>query len=351
MAADMMRPHWLSALRRPLDSYNKTWLGVVAVAVIAVLIGALLLVKELGIGYRQFTAEFLQAAALRPGNIVTIAGVQVGSVTGVRLAGDRVEATFRVRDHIPVGGETRAAIKITTLFGSRYLDLRPAGTGTPAGRLISLQHTEVPYDLQAALADSTRTFEQVDADSIASSLNVLGSQLDGLPSVVPQAMENVRALSSVIAQRRDQLGTLLASTEKVTGMLRRQQSDIGTFIRQGQELVGEFVARSAAFHAMMRSLQSIVDSLRSIVVDDHLVLDGVIHTMEELSGKLAEQDALLRNLLQIAPVTVREIANATGFGNAVEGNPPGGALIDSWMCAISGRAKQFGMIEYLKDCQ
>ena len=58
---------------RPLDSYNKTWLGVIAVAVVAVLIGALLLVKELGIGYRQFTGEFLQAAALRPGNIVAVA--------------------------------------------------------------------------------------------------------------------------------------------------------------------------------------------------------------------------------------------------------------------------------------
>lgn len=338
-------------MMRPLDSYNKTWLGVIAVSVVAVLIGALLLVKEWGIGYRQFTGEFLQAAALRPGNIVTVAGMQVGSVTGVRLAGDRVEVTFRVRDNVPVGAESRAAIKITTLFGSRYVDLRPAGVGALTGRRIGLVHTEVPYDLQAALADSTRTFEQVDADRIASSLGVLGTQLDGLPNVVPQAMENVRALSAVIAQRREQLGTLLASTEKVTGMLRRQQSDIGTFIRQGQELVGEFVARSAAFHAMMRSLQSIVASLRTIVVGDHRALDGVIQTLEELSDKLAEQDALLRNLLQIAPVPIREIANATGFGNSIEANPPGGALIDSWMCAISGRAKQFGMIQYFQDCQ
>ncbi|MGH3724168.1 MAG: MlaD family protein [Mycobacterium sp.] len=336
---------------RPLDSYNKTWLGVIAVGVVAALIGTLLLVKQLGIGYRQFTAEFLQAAALRPGNIVTVAGVQVGSVTGIRLVGDRVEARFRVRDNIPVGHESRAAIKITTLFGSRYVDLRPAGAGIPADRRIDLQHTDVPYDLQAALADSTRTFEQVDADRIASSLDVLGAQLDGLPAVVPQAMENVRALSSVIAQRREQLGTLLTSTENVTSMLRRQQSDIGTFIHQGQELVGEFVARSVAFHAMMRSLQSIVNSLHSIVVQDHRALDDVIHTMDELSGKLAEQDALLRNLLQIAPVPIREIANATGFGNSIESNPPGGALIDSWMCAISGRAKQFGMIQYVKDCQ
>jgi hypothetical protein len=28
-----------------------------------------------------------------------------------------------------------------------------------------------------------------------------------------------------------------------------------------------------------------------------------------------------------------------------------GIVVDSWMCAISGRAKQFGMIPYFKDCK
>jgi virulence factor Mce-like protein len=337
--------------RRSLASYNKTWLGFAVVALAAVLIGAVLLVKQAGIGYRRYSAEFVQAASLQPDNMVTIAGVQVGSVTGVRLAGDRVEALLRVRDNVPVGRDTRAAIKITALFGSRYVDLRPAGDGAPPRRTINLAHTEVPYDLQAALADSTRTFEQVDADRIAASLTVLNSQLDGLPAVVPQAMENVRALSSVIAQRRSQLGTLLTNATDVTNMLRRQQSGIGNLIHQGQDLVGEFVARSAAFHAMMQAIVEMVNSMRTIVVRDQGDLDDVVRTMEKLSAKLAGQDALFRNVLQIAPVPVRELGNATGYGNALELNVPAGPIIDSWMCAISGRAKQFGMIQYYKDCQ
>lgn len=330
---------------------RKTWLGFTAVVVAAVVVGALLLVKQAGVGYRGYTADFAQAAALRSGHTVAVAGVPVGSVTDVQLAGDHVEVTFRVRDNVTVGRDTRAAIKVTTLFGSRYLELRPQGDDQPPDRTIDRAHTEVPYDLQAALADSTRTFEQVDADRIASSLTVLSGQLNGLPEVVPQAMENVRALSSVIATRRDQLGTLLRNTENVTSMLRRQQSDIGNLVRQGQELVEQFVARSAAFHAMMTALQGLVDSLRSIVVNDRGALDDVVATMSELSGKFAEQDALFRNMLQIAPVPVREIANATGFGNSIEIVPPAGALVDSWMCAISGRAKQFGMIQYFKDCK
>lgn len=330
---------------------RKAWLGLLAVLTTGTLIAAMLLVKEAGIGYHRYTAKFLQAAALRADDVVAVAGIPVGAVTAVRLAGDHVEAQIRVRDDVPVGRDTHAAIKVTTLFGSRYVDLRPAGEGAPGDRTIDLAHTEVPYDLQAALADSTRTFEQVDADRIAESLDVLSRQLDGLPAVVPQAMDNVRALSSVIALRRDQLGNLLVNTEHVTSMLRRQQSEIGSFVRQGQELVGEFVARSAAFHALMESLRSVVDSLHAIAVNDRAAVDDVLSTMQQLSQKFAEQDALFRSLLQIAPVPIRQIANATGFGNAIETNAPAGALIDSWMCAISGRAEQFQMIPYFKDCK
>jgi virulence factor Mce-like protein len=336
---------------RMVRSCNMTWLGFGAVTLVAVLIGALIVVKEMGVGYRRYTAEFVQAASLQKDNVVTVAGVPVGNVTGVRLVGDRVEVSIRVRNNIPVGRDTRAAIKITTLFGSRYLDLRPAGDGAPPHQAIDLAHTEVPYDLQAALADSTRTFEQVDAERIAASLTVLNNQLSELPAVVPQAMENVHALSSVIAQRRSQLGALLTSTANVTNMLRRQQSGMGILVHHGQDLAGEFVARSAAFHLMVRALTEIVNSMRAILVSDRGHLDDAMHTLEELSGKLAKQDALFRNVLQVAPVAVREIANATGYGNGLEMVATGGPVVDSWMCAISGRAKQFGMIQYFKDCQ
>ena len=118
-----------------------------------------------------------------------------------------------------------------------------------------LTHTEVPYDLQAALKDATNTFEQLDSDRFAQSLTVLGKQMTGLPAVVPQALANIDALSSIIAQRRDQLGQLLKSTEQVTNTLRSQQANIGNLVNQGQDLIGVFVARRAVFHAMMQSLQ------------------------------------------------------------------------------------------------
>lgn len=336
---------------RRLEDRNKVWLGFVAIAVVAVLIGAMLLIKAADVGYRKYTAQFLQAAALQPGNPVTVAGIPVGEVTDMKLAGDHVVADFTVRNDVALGEESRAVIKVTTILGSRYLSLEPEGSGSlPDGRF-DLAHTEVPYDLQEALTDVTTTYEQVDSDKFAQTLSILGEQLQGLPAVVPQALENTHTLSTILADRREQLGSLLETTEVVSTTLRRQQSNIASMVRQGNDLVGEFVMRRESFHALMNAITNLVQTLSDIVIEDRPELEALLVNVRELSDMVGKHDDLLRSTLQSGPLALRGLANATGSGNAVDFNAANGLLVDSWMCAISGRAKQFGLIEYLKDCK
>ena len=347
-----LRLNRLKALKtRPLESYNKTWLGFIAAAVVAVVIGGMLVVHVLGAGYRHYTAEFVQAASLRPGHSIMLAGIPIGDVTSMKLDGDHVEAGLKIRDDIVLGKDSKAVIKLATILGGRYIAIEPDGPGRLPHDTFELTHTEVPYDLQAALKDATTTFEQVDSDRFAQSLTVLGTQINGLPDLVPQALSNIDALSSIIAQRRDQMGQLLKNSERVTNTLRSQQSRIGNLVNQGQDLMGVFVARRAVFHAMMQSIQSLVDVLSKIVVNDRPALDALIADMRDLTGLMGQHNDLMRNMLQASPIFMREAANVTGDGNAIVGNAPGGAIIDSWLCAISGRAKQFGMIQYFKDCK
>lgn len=347
--AESFKAWW--SRRRPLESYNRTWLGLAGLALVAVLVAVSLGIKLLGIGYTHYTAEFLQAATLRPGNPITIAGIEVGHVTSMRLDGDHVEAGLSVRNNIALGKDTRAVIKVMTILGSRYLELVPDGRGSLPAKTIGLSHTEVPYDLQSLLEDATTTFEQVDSDQFAQSLAVLGKQLGGVPPLVPQAVANLQTLSTITADRRGQLGTLLKSTQRVVNTLRRQQTNIGHLMDQGQDLLGHLVAREATFHAMFAGLTDLVDQLDKVVVNNRPLLDELFANLHQLTNMVGQHDDLLRNLLQVAPVTLRGLTNATGYGPVVEFNLPNGLAIDSWMCAISGRAKEFKMIQYFKDCK
>jgi virulence factor Mce-like protein len=336
---------------RPLESYNTTWLGFGALAVVGVVVAAALFVKVLGVGYTRYTAEFAQAAALAPGNPIVVAGIEVGRVTRMRLAGDHVEAGLSVRNDIPMGKDTRAKIQVMTILGSRYLKLEPEGPGSLPGKRINLAHTEVPYDLQSLLEDATTTFDQVDSDQFGQSLAVLGQQLGGLPPIIPQAMTNLHSLAKITADRRDQLGTLLASTQRVANTLRNQQSSLGNLVDQGQDFLGELVARQNTSHARLAALTNLTGNLNNVVVNDRTMLDEMLTNLRTLTDMVGQHDDLLRNLIQSAPPPLRGLTNATGYGPAFEFYVGNGIAVDSWMCAISGRAKQFNMIEYFKDCK
>lgn len=338
---------WLRSVR----SYSKFQLGVISVLVIALALGGALGLGRLGLGKDVYTAEFAQAAGLSVGDQVTVAGVHVGRVTSMRLSRDRVAVGLEIDDDIPLGSATRASIKLTTLLGARYVDVQPAGSKPLSDRRIPLANTEVPYDLQSALQDATTTFEAVDAEKIAQSMTTLSTQLQGAPEVLPQALQNIEHLSSVIASRRDQIYDLLRSTEQVAELLGNQQRSLGLLMTQGREVLGDLAARKDLVARLIDATTKLVNQLRPVLIGDRQRIDELLHNLEGMLGAVGRNDALLRSTLQLMPVTVRNFANATGNGNEFDFTSTGGSMIDTFVCAISGRAKQFNLPPYFGDCK
>lgn len=325
-------------------------LGFATVLVIAVVLLGALGLGKLGLGKTEYQAEFGQAAGLSVGDQVTVAGIRVGTVTSMRLAGDRVLVGLDVDDNVHMGSATRAAVKLTTLLGARYVEVLPAGSGTLQNDRIPLEQTEVPYDLQTALQDATATFEAVDARKLAQSMTTLSQQLQGSPEILPQALDNVQHLSSVIANRRDQIGAMLRSTERVTEVLGNQRKGLGMLITQGNEVLGELASRRDVLVRLINATTTLVNTLRPILVDNRSQIDALLANLENMQGSIVRNDALLRSTLQVMPVPLRNFANATGNGNEFDFTSSGGTMIDSFMCAISSRAPQFNLPPYFQDC-
>ena len=269
----------------------------------------------------------------------------------MKLAGDHVEATLKVRNDVALGRGLPGDHQGHHHPGVPLPGPAARGSGSLPDNTFDLSQTEVPYDLQEALADVTTTYEQVDSDQFAQTLGILGEQMQGLPEVVPQALENTHTLSTIIADRRDQLGSLLKTTELVSTTLRRQQSRDRQLVTQGNDLVGEFVARRASIQAMLASLTNLVETLTGIVVDDRPELENLAHRSPRPDRHAGPARRSVAQHPAVRAGRPRGLTNATGNGNTVEMFVGNGLLIDSWMCAISGRAKQFNMIQYYKDCK
>ncbi|WP_282781069.1 MULTISPECIES: MCE family protein [unclassified Nocardia] len=339
---------------RPLESLRQTWLGALALAALVLAVAATTLVTTLHIGQATYTAEFGQAAGIRPGDQVTVAGVPVGTVGGTELAGDRVLVRMKIDGDVALGAQTRAEIVLTTVLGARSIALMPAGDGSlPDGR-IPLTHTTVPYDLQKLLQDSTATFEQVDADRFARSMGLLAAQLRDTPAILPEALANVENLSRMIAERRDQIGALLRNTAQLATILGDQSGDMAALIGQGDVMVREILARRAGVVRLLDAATQLVTIAHTVAVGNREHIDSLLVDIRTLTGMIGDHDELLRNMFQAMPIAVRNITNATGTGPFLDFLLPGGLMVDSWMCAISANAEQHHWPEhfrYFEDCR
>ena len=114
---------------KPLSERNPIAIAIVGLLLLAAI--ALLTFDSANLpiigGGTGYTAYFAEDAGLAAGNEVRVAGVTVGHVTGIALAGNKVAVSFKVKGAW-VGNATTAAIKIKTLLGDKFLALDPLGT-------------------------------------------------------------------------------------------------------------------------------------------------------------------------------------------------------------------------------
>src|ERR1700712_1803733 len=115
----------------PFRERNPVTIGAISIAAMIVLLIAAFKAGDLPLigGGDTYYADFSEAGGLQANDEVRIAGVRVGKVDSVSLAGDHVKVAFRIENGAAFGPDTRADIKVKTLLGAMYLSLEPAGSG------------------------------------------------------------------------------------------------------------------------------------------------------------------------------------------------------------------------------
>jgi phospholipid/cholesterol/gamma-HCH transport system substrate-binding protein len=297
--------------------------GLLLMALIAFLVfdSANLPVIGGGTGY---TAYFAEDAGLVPGNEVRIAGVTVGRVTGVSLAGNKVAVTFRVKGAW-VGNQTSAAIKIKTLLGDKFLALYPGGKqpqnpGTP----IPLSRTTSPYDVTQAFTGLGQEVSQINTVQLGKSLQTLAAAFSGTPPYTRAALSGLASLSQAIASRDAQLTGLLQGAKNVTGALAGEDARFAKLLGDGNLLLAELRQRQAAIHALLTGTQALATQLSGLVTDNQARLGPALAALNQVTTVLARNQASLKKALALAGPYYRLLGNALGNGR----------WFDAYLCGI-----------------
>ncbi len=275
-------------------------------------------------GGTTYRANFAEAAGLRAGDEVRVAGVGVGEVTGVRLDGDHVVVTFEV-DNTWVGNASTVAIKIGSLLGAKYLAVDPFGArAQDPGDPIPVSRTTAPYDVTEALGDLAATTGKIDVKKLARSFETLSDAFSNTPSHVRNALEGLTALSETISSRDAELSELLANARQITATLSGHNRRIETLLRDGNLLLAELRQRRKVISALLTGTRQLANQLSGLVADNREKLAPTLRALEEVTSVLQRNQRNLHRALALAGPYYRLINNALGNGR----------WLDSYVCGV-----------------
>ena len=314
---------------KPFRERNPVIVGAISLMVIFLLILGAFRAEDLPLigGGDTYYAAFSEAGGLKVNDEVRIAGVRVGKVQTVELAGDHVQVAFKVQKGVDFGRDTAAAIKVKTLLGAMYLGLEPSGRGQlEKGTEIPVQRTTSPYDVVEAFSGLAERSESIDTDRLARSLNTLGQLTQNTPEEFRSALGGLSNLSRNIAARDQQLNTLLRNTKKVSTVLGDRSGDIVVLMRQGDKLFRALAARRQSVHDLLVATSQLSIQLTGLVRDTRAdlkpALDHLGNVVDVLNKNQQNLDDSLRLMAPFYRVFANTLGNGPWFDTYIQNLPP-----------------------------
>lgn len=319
---------------KPFRDRNPVVVGAICVGLLlAGVLTAFQLENISGMFGTKYRAAFADASGLTTKDEVRIAGVKVGKVISIGLAGfeegtDKqrpyVEVVFRVDGDVSLGTRTKAVIAVKTLVGQKYLALQPSGPGEmSSGDLIPRSRTASPFDVVDAFSSLADTVTKIDVEQLAKALSVLSDTFEDTPPHVKSSLEGLSRLSKTIASRDKQLQLLLKRTRTVTKVLAERSGEFRKLVNDSNLLLAEVSKRKQAIHRLLVATDELAKQLSGVATDNQKQLKPALRQLRGVAEILRRNKTNLENTLKTMAPYLKAFTNVVGngrwFDNYIDG--------------------------------
>lgn len=263
-----------------------------------------------------YYADFANADGLKGGDDVRVEGISVGSVDSVQVQGAHVQVTFSVQSDIAFGSQSRATIEVATVLGNLFMQVESAGAGRLAsGATIPVSRTVVPYSLLGALNAFGEFSERTKLPTLQRSLRTLADTIAGIaPADARAALHGLARVSSTLASKQEQVGSILAAANSIVHTLDRNSGALVGLVVQGQEFLHLVVQRHAVVDRLLRDTARLGTQLRSLMQRNGAQLHSFLSSLDSVSRLLVREKRQLQRSIVYLGQFGENIANVTGSG-------------------------------------
>lgn len=288
---------------------HPTLWGVAALglATVVALVAAMLYVNPPGEKTVTFYTE--DAASVRPGDQVRIAGITVGRVKDLALESNRVRVRTQVDQDAFVGDQSQIQVRMLTVVGGYYVDLVSLGEAPLGEKPVPAERVTMPYNLMQTLADTPKLTDQVDPEPVNQSLDQMqraltGSNLESLSAIVDAG----NSLMATIDKQRGQVSAILELSDEYVRSLRNFSAGLRELVRKASIIEQTLVLYGERFAGSLKGIADVFDALAPVGVfyENHRddFLEKVRHYQEtarywvERSGVIVRAIRLMRRKIE-----------------------------------------------------
>ena len=255
-------------------------------------------------GY-QIYGTFKNAQELNKGDLVKMAGVEIGRVDDVSLVENQARVTMKIQGKYKIKSDAKATIKFTGLMGQNFVAIEGGSPGA-----VDLQQSDPP--------PSIATGEQPDLSAIMVKLENVASGVEGLTKSF--SAENMSTLLGPITdfmkQNSTNLTEMMANSRNITAQIASGKGTVGRMIYD-ESLYQSAFSTVTSLQGAANEAKSLVSQAQLAIGDARSMLDRV-NSGEGTIGKLMKDEALYTETT-VAMTNLREILQKMNRGEGSVG--------------------------------
>jgi phospholipid/cholesterol/gamma-HCH transport system substrate-binding protein len=302
---------------------NPMVLGGITITLIAVsVIGVLVLNADFFADRYTVNARFEDAAGIKPGDVVRVAGIDAGKVDAVRQEDGQVEVVLNIDEGVELPADTAASIQVETVLGTKFVRLTTGDDWEhPLEDGDTIIDTTTPVELTDLQNTGTRLFDESDGEALNDLMASLSQVTDGKRVQVQQILDGLTDLTRVVSDRETEARRLLDSAQTLTGTLADRDEELGSAIDNLNVVVGDLAERRTALVELLDSTSVAARELSGLIGDNRADLDAILNQVHTTLETIGDHQVDLAQSVAYLGVAIEGFASVGYNGPEEVGRP------------------------------
>ena len=276
---------------------------VIALAIVA---GVLLLNRSVFVPSYTVHARLANAAGIGPGAPVTLAGVKVGSVSGVRVEGNSVIADLALNHDVVLPHVTAANVEVQTVLGVLDVALEPrSGWEHPLRSGATITDTSIPVEFQDLQNAAGTVLQQSNVAAFDQLVQELRQATAGKQAEVATIVSGLSKFTAAIDQRQQQVSNLVDAADGLAATVAQRDTQLAGVVDSLSTVVQGLAGRSSDLSALIVNTDQLASQTSSLVGQNQPQLQGLLAHLQSVLGVVSQHQEDLAQGISYLSAAVR----------------------------------------------